>query len=70
MKRYITISKGMAGYFAVLVWWNDEDPKFGFWEPYDTGVGRYQNPQAAIDEAKEWAVSENLRYIGPGESFE
>lgn len=69
MKALISVSQGMAGYFACMIWWNDEDPKLGFWEPYDTGYGRYKTFEEAELEAKEWALSKNLRYVGKGESF-
>lgn len=70
MKRYITTSQGMAGHFAVMVWWNDENPKMQFWEPYDTGFGRYRDIEGAIAEAKEWALDDGCRYVAPGEKYE
>ena len=70
MRSYITVTSGMAGYFAVQIWWNNEDPKMAFWEPYDTGLGRYREIEMAIEEAKEWAEAEGLRYVAPGESYE
>ena len=69
MKRYITTSHGMAGHFAIMVWWNNET-KYGFWEPYDTGMGRYATIEGAIAEAREWALEERCRYVGPGEKYE
>ena len=45
---YITVTQGMSGYFAVMVWWNPE----GFEEPYQTGVGRYKTEKEAKIEAK------------------
>lgn len=59
-KPYITITKGMSGWFAVKMWWNPE--MGGFWEPDSTGYGRYEFKQSAIQEAKEWAVNEGLEY--------
>lgn len=48
---YVTIRKGMSGWFACHIWWNPD----GFWEPYDTGMGRYALKEFAIAEAREWA---------------
>jgi hypothetical protein len=61
---FITVTQGMSGYFAVLMWWNDKDfPGEGFWEPYNTGIGRYATKEEAQEEAKFWAEDEELRYI-------
>ena len=57
---YITTTYGMSGYFAVHVWWNPD--MGGFWEPYQTGVGRYSDKKLAIVEAKQWAEAEELEY--------
>jgi len=48
--RFFTTSHGMAGYFAVEMWWNEDHG--GFWEPWDTGIGRYRTRKAAYEEAK------------------
>lgn len=56
---YITITKGIAGYFAVHVWWNPE----GFWEPYDTGFGRYASKEAAEIEGVDWANMEQIPFL-------
>lgn len=58
-KAFITTTQGMSGWFAVHVWWNPE----GFWEPWDTGFGRYATEERAIEEAQLWAESEGLEYI-------
>jgi hypothetical protein len=58
-KDYITVTQGMSGYFAVHVWWN---PDPGFWEPYQTGVGRYRSIEEAMREAKSWAADEGLEF--------
>ena len=52
----------ISGYFAVMYWWNDEDDG-GFWEPLQTGLGRYATKEEAIVEAKYWAEAEELEYI-------
>lgn len=59
MKNYITTTRGMSGYFAVMFWW---DPEPGFWEPYQVGIGCYETRKGAIEEAKQWAKAENLEY--------
>ena len=63
-KTYITITKGMRGYFAVMVWWNnkDNDGK-GFWEPWQTGIGNYKWPEQAETEARDWADSEGIAFV-------
>lgn len=57
---YITVSKGMAGFFAVMV-----TNVNGFPEPECTGPGRYELQANAIDEGKEWAESEGLPFFSP-----
>ncbi len=57
-KPYITTTEGGIGWFAVHVWWNPE----GFWEPYETGFGRYATEDGAIVEAKVWATQAGLEY--------
>lgn len=66
---YITVTSGGNGYFAVQMWWNPKEPgcgnKEGFWEPWQTGIGRYKKQEQAIIEAKQWAEAEELRYVEP-----
>jgi hypothetical protein len=66
---YVTITSGMRGYFAVLMWWNDEGDDGvklpagqGFWEPWQSGIGSYRNEAGAILEARQWAQAEGLEY--------
>ena len=62
-KKFITTTKGMA-WFAVMYWWNDEDiPGQGFWEPWDTGIGRYADEADAINEAQAWADDEGFEFV-------
>lgn len=57
---YITTSRGMAGHFAVLLSYS---PEFGgFYEPYETGSGRYKTQAEARQEAELWAAEENIPY--------
>lgn len=60
---YITVTMGMSGHFAVMIWWNPE--LGGFEEPWDTGIGRYSKIEKAIAEAKSWAKDEDIdfRYL-------
>jgi hypothetical protein len=63
-KNYITTTQGMSGWFAVMYWWNNQEPDIGgFWEPWETGFGRYENEARAIEEAELWADSEGLEYV-------
>lgn len=59
--RYITTSKGMAGHFALMVWWNRE--LGGFWEPWDTGFGRYAEIEGAEQEGRDWALDEGIPFV-------
>ena len=56
---YISVTHGMSGYFAIQLWWNPE--LNGFWEPYQTGIGRYRKKEHAIREARHWAKSDEIR---------
>jgi hypothetical protein len=63
-KPFITTTQGMSGWFAVQYWWNTKDvPGTGFWEPWDTGLGRYSTEEKAIEEAQAWADSEGIEYV-------
>lgn len=54
---YVTTTQGMSGWFAVMVW-----DGMGFEECYETGEGRYGEPEPAQCEAREWAAAENIEY--------
>lgn len=58
---HITVTQGMSGWFAVMLWWNPE--MGGFPEPYQTGIGRYCTREEAKIEAKEWSEAEGLEFI-------
>jgi hypothetical protein len=60
-KPYICVSEGMSGHYAVLVVWNEECG--GFYEPQETGCGRYETRADAIEEAQSWAKSEGVPYV-------
>lgn len=59
-KPYITVTEGMSGFFAVMLWWNPDMD--GFWEPWQAGVGRYAKKEDAEMEAREWAEAEELEF--------
>jgi hypothetical protein len=60
-KPFITTTQGGSGWFAVHYWWNRD--MGGFWEPWDTGIGRYSSEEKAIEEAKDWAEAEGMEYV-------
>ncbi len=60
-KRFITITKGTRGWFAVMMWWNPE----GFYEPWDTSAVSHANEHEAEIEARAWAEDENIKYESP-----
>lgn len=62
IKNFITVTEGMSGFFAVHMWLNEEDEEFPFWEPYDTGMGRYATREQAEAEALEWADQTAMEY--------
>lgn len=52
MKYFVTTSKGMAGYYALVY---DSDGQIIF-----TGVGRYATKEQAMEEAEEISISEGI----------
>ena len=45
------------------MWYNNQDyDDYGFWEPWQTGIGRYATREEAIVEAKQWAEDCDLEY--------
>lgn len=63
-ENFITVNRGsISGYFAVMYWWNPE--LGGFWEPYDTGEGRYATKKEAIAEGLAWADELELEFVMP-----
>jgi len=50
-----------SGWAAVQMWLNKEDiPGEEFWEPWNTGFGRYATRDEALVEAEAWAKDEGL----------
>lgn len=56
---YVTITHGMRGHFAVLMFW-DADGEF--WDVWQSGIGSYATADEAACEAREWANAEGLEY--------
>ena len=57
---YVTVYESIAGWAAVLVWWNPE--LGGFYEPYQTGCGKYATKEMAEAEGRPWAEDEGLEF--------
>lgn len=57
---YVTTTKGGAGWFALIVWWNPD--MGGFPEPYQTGIGRYTTEAEAAIEGRKWARTEEMPF--------
>lgn len=55
---HITVTNGMSGHFAVMIWWNPD----GFPEPYNTADDRHPDKTSAIRDARIWAEAENLEF--------
>jgi hypothetical protein len=61
-KNFITTTEGMSGFFAVHYWLNEEEDFGPFWEPYDTGIGRYSTRAEAEVEAIKWAKESGYEF--------
>lgn len=57
-KPYVTVTSGLRGYFAVLMWWNPE----GFWEPWNTSDFSSSKYEDAVQDARDWAQAEGIEY--------
>lgn len=60
----IGVSQGMSGHFAVLFTWTSLEgfPEGKFWEPQETGFGRYATREEAVEEALAWSASSGIRH--------
>jgi len=58
--NFVTVTSGMRGWFAVQMWWNNQDGNF--WEPWSTRPTSYTTPEEAEVEAEEWAEAEGIRF--------
>ena len=63
-ESFVTVTCGMSGYFAVMMWWNANDPDIpeGFWEPWQSGIGRYATREEAEAEGRLWAECEGVEF--------
>lgn len=59
---WIEVMKLGSGWAAVMLWNGD-----GYQEPWETGDGRYGEPEPAISEARGWAEAEEIEFIPPAE---
>ena len=55
---YITVYLPIAGWKAVMYWWNPE----GFWGPWETSPFAFVSEQAAEDFGREWAEEEGIEF--------
>ena len=65
-KPFITVNteRAMSGHFATLWHWATED--FGsFWEPYESGFGRYATVEEACVEGRMWASEIGVEFREP-----
>lgn len=60
---FITYYKAVGGWQTVHLVWNAEDG--GFYEPWSTGFGPYDNELDAENEAIDWAANEDVEYRPP-----
>ena len=63
-KPYVTITRGLRGYFAVLMSW---DAAWNCYMPWQSGIGSYDSIDAAEPEAQDWAAGEGIEYKRPTE---
>lgn len=55
---YITVYKPIAGWKAIMYWWNPE----GFWEPWDTSPFAFASEESAEKFGREWAKVEEIEF--------
>lgn len=58
---FVTVSQGMRGWFAVIMWRNPELD--GFWEPWQTSPQSFPFKDLAIRDARNWAEAEQLAFF-------
>lgn len=59
MKNYITVTRGISGWFAVELYW---DKEINMWAPWTTGFGRYPDEKDAVAEGKAWALADEMEF--------
>ena len=60
---FITAYLSISGWTAVQMHWNTEPELGGFWEPWQTGFGKYDTREQAEIEGRQWAEDEGCRFI-------
>lgn len=64
---YVTVYRPIAGWKAMLVWLNNEEPDLGpFWEPWNTSLFAFAEKEDAVLDAKMWAKAEGIPFIEDG----
>ncbi len=57
----ISISSGMSGFYAIeIAEYHDEITGGWYLDCVQTGIGRYQTKEEAIEEGKEWALADEI----------
>ena len=57
-EAYITVYYPIAGWKAVMYWWNPE----GFWEPWETSECAFPSEESAEEFGRAWAEEENIQF--------
>lgn len=59
-----TTERSVGGaFFAIMIKWDSEEG--GFWDIWQSGIGRFDNIEDAAEEARQWADAEDLPYYDP-----
>jgi hypothetical protein len=58
----VNATPAMSGHFATLYAWSEDEELGGFYEPYETGFGRYATWQEAEVEAARWAEEMEIEH--------
>lgn len=68
-KPYVTTYEPIAGWKAVMIWWNDREKDLGgFWEPYETSPIAFATEAEAEQWGRSWAEAEGIRFISRGQN--
>lgn len=59
-KPFITVTRGLRGWFAVQMYWEREYG--GFWDVWQSGIGSYETPEGAAQEGRQWAEAEGIEF--------
>jgi hypothetical protein len=62
-KNFITVTEGMNGFFALEMWFNEEDLEgLSFWEPYQRSFRTHPTREEAEAEGRQWAEDMEIEY--------